>query len=413
MGVIKFDMAQGILAVLLSTSVIAGAARAEEVEVIHWLHTGSESAAIAHVAKGVEDRGSTWVEIVPPDSVAGAQALFTSRIGGGNPPGGMFASIGKQAIDLGAEGVLRNIRPLVDAENLVSTVPQFALDIVSGPGGELYAVPLAFETQNFIWYSIPALQAAGVEPPKSWAEFLEAAPKLQEKGIIPIAVGAQGWQLTILHFSILTSLLDQDGFFQVYRDKNAEAAGGSQVVESFRILRALSDMADEGAANRAWNDTLNLMAEGKAGIYVMGSWAGGELASMGKAYGTEWGCSIAGGDTWIVGATGFMIPDLGRESKGQDDFIRALLDPAVQTAFSVDKGSIPSRTDASTEGLSDCAKMVATGMGEGRGVPNPNALLSGDAQGQISDLLMEFWSNKDMTAEDAAAKFAGIVTNDL
>jgi len=400
------------VAALLAAS-LAAPAIAEEVEVIHWLHTGSESAAIQHVANAVEALGSTWVEIVPPDSVAGAQALFTSRIGGGDPPGGMFGSIGKEAIDLGSQGLMRDIRPLVDGENLVATVPQFALDIVSGENGELYAVPLAFETQNFIWYSIPALAAAGVEPPTSWDQFLADAPKLQEAGIIPIAVGAQSWQLNILHFSILTSLIGQDGFMGLYRDKDPAVGEGAGVVDSFRILRALSELADEGAANRAWNDTLSLMADGKAGIYVMGSWAGGELASMGKVYGTEWGCSIAGGDTWIVGATGFMIPDLGRESKGQDDFIRALLDPAVQTAFSVDKGSIPSRTDADTAGLSECSQMVAQGMAEDRGVPNVGALLSGDAQGQIGDLLMNFWADPSVTPEDAAAQYAQIVLNDL
>lgn len=409
---LKNMRSRGLLVALLATSTLVGAAQAEEVEVIHWLHTGSESAAIQEVAKGVEALGTTWKEIVPPDSIAGAQALFTSRISGGNPPGGMFGSIGKDAIDLGAQGVLRNIRPLVDGENLVSTVPKFALDIASGPGGELYAVPLAFETQNFIWYSIPALNAAGVEPPKSWQEFLDSAPKLKEAGIIPIAVGAQGWQLTILHFSILTSLVGQDGFTALYAGKDAAVGNGDGVIESFRVLRALSDLADEGSANRAWNDTLSLMADGKAGIYVMGSWAGGELAAMGKVYGTEWGCSIAGGDTWILGATGFMIPDLGRESKGQDDFIRALLDPAVQTAFSVQKGSIPTRSDASSEGLSECSKMVAKGAAEGHGVPNPNALLSADAGGQISDLVTNFWSDKSITAEDAAAKFADIVLND-
>ncbi len=401
------------LALYLGSVALAAPLAADEVEVIHWLSSGAESAAIQTVAEGVEARGSTWVEIVPPDHAAGARALFTSRIGGGNPPGGMFLSIGKEAVDLGDQGVLRDISDFVTAEGLVATVPQFALDIASGADGALYAVPVAFETQNFMWFSPPAFAAAGLAPPASWTEFVEQAPKLKEAGLIPIAVGAQGWQLNILHFSILTSLLGQERFQAFYAGKDAAAGESPAIVQSFEILRALSENADPGNTNRAWTDTLNLVADGKAAIFVMGSWAGGELAAMGKTYGTDWGCAIAGGETWIAGATGFMFPDLGRESKGQDDFIRALLDPAVQTAFSVHKGSIPSRTDASAVELSECSQMVASGIAAGQGVPNPNALLSADAVGQISDLLMNFWSDPAITPEDAAGRFSRIVLNDF
>lgn len=400
-------------AVALVAGGLTATAQAEEVEVIHWLNTAAESAAIQHVANKVEDLGSTWVEIVPPDGNTGAQALFASRIGGGDPPGAMFGSIGKQAQDLGEQGVLRDIRALADAEGLVATVPQFALDIVSGPEGQLYAVPLAFETQNFIWYSVPVFAAAGLEPPATWADFLAMAPTLQEAGIIPIAVGAQGWQLNILHFSILGSLLGKDRYMAFYGDQDADVAASPEVAESFRILRELSAMADAGNANRSWTDTLNLVASGQAGIFVMGSWAGGELAALGKEYGTDWGCAIAGGDTWIVGSTGFMIPDMGRESTGQDDFIRALLDPVTQTAFSVDKGSIPTRTDADTSALSACSQMVAKGMAEDRGVPNASAIVSSDAAGQVTDLLVNFWSDPSVTPEDAAAQFTDIILNDF
>lgn len=403
--------ARSISTVLAAGTALAAPAQANEVEVIHWLTTGAESAAIQQIADAVEALGTTWIEIVPPDHAAGANALFTSRIGGGNPPGGMFLSIGKQASDLGEQGVLRDISGFVADEGLIDTVPQFARDIAAGPDGELYAIPVAFETQNFIWYSTAAFDAAGIEPADSWAGFLEQAPALQEAGIIPIAVGAQGWQLNILHFSILASLVGTDGYLAFYRDQDASAAEEA-LVESFSILRSLSELADEGNSNRSWSDTLNLVADDRAGIFVMGTWAMGELEAMGKEYGTDWGCAIAGGETWIVGSTGFMFPDIG-ESEGQDNFIRALLDPDAQTQFSVHKGSIPSRGDADVSFLGECSQMVAAGMNEGRGVPNTGALLSGDATGQISDLLMSFWSSPSMSAEDAAQRYARIVVEDF
>jgi glucose/mannose transport system substrate-binding protein len=397
----------------LALALAAAETQANEVEVIHWLSSGAEAAAVQAIADGVENLGTTWIEIVPPDHASGARALFASRIGGGNPPGGMFLSIGKEAVDLGTQGVMRDISGFVADEGLIASLPQFAVDIASGPDGELYAVPVAFETQNVIWYSIPAFEAAGLEPPADWDSFLQQAPALEEAGIIPIAVGAQGWQINILHFSVLTSLLGVDGFNAFYVDHDTTGFEGDHVTRSFEILRALSALADDGNANRGWTDTLNLVANDEAAIFVMGTWAGGELAAMGEEYGSHWGCAIAGGDTWIAGATGFMFPDLGEASEGQDNFIRALLSPEVQVEFSIHKGSIPSLTEASSIDLPECSQMIAQGMGEGRGVPNPSALLSGDAQGQIADLLMNFWSDESVAPEVAAEQFTSIVFNDF
>ncbi|SLN61615.1 ABC transporter substrate-binding protein [Roseisalinus antarcticus] len=399
----------GVAAVMLG----APLAQADEVEVIHWLSSGAEAAAVQALANGVEALGTTWVEIVPPDHASGARALFTSRIGGGNPPGAMFLSIGKEAADLGEQGVLRDISGFVADEGPIDALPQFAVDIASGPDGALYAVPIAVETQNVMWYSVRAYEAAGLEPPTDWEGFLEQAPALQDAGIIPIAVGAQGWQLNLLQYSIQTSLLGVDGFGAFYFDHDRDGFDEADVTRAFEIIRTLSELADDGNVNRSWTDTLNLVANDEAAIFVMGTWAGGELVAMGEEYGTDWGCNIAGGDTWIAGATGFRFPDLGAPSEGQDDFIRALLTPEVQVQFSIEKGSIPSLTSASSIELPECSQAIAQGMQEGRGVPNPNATLSGDAQGQISDLLMNFWSDPGVSPQDAAENYTSIVFDDF
>ena len=64
-------------------------------------------------------------------------------------------------------------------------------------------------------------------------------------------MGAQAWQLNILHFSILTSLIGKDGFDALYAAKDEGMAANPAITESFAILRALSENADPGNANRA------------------------------------------------------------------------------------------------------------------------------------------------------------------
>lgn len=138
-------------------------------------------------------------------------------------------------------------------------------------------------------------------------------------------MGAQGWQLSILFHSILLGQGGDEFFDAVINKKDAEAAGSDKVVQAFATLRALTAYADAGASNRARNDTLNLVAEGKAGMQVMGSWAGAELKKMGVEYGTKWGCSLPPGNTkLILEGAGFQFPKVTDEDEvaGQDLFIR-------------------------------------------------------------------------------------------
>ncbi|WP_226781697.1 ABC transporter substrate-binding protein [Oceaniglobus trochenteri] len=397
------------LTAALLGSAIAVPALAEEVEVVHWLTAGAESAAIQVLVDGVEARGTTWIDLATPGGGSDARALFSSRLAGGDPVGALFMSIGPEAIELGEQGVVRDVEGFAQENDLIASVPDFALDIARGSDGELFALPVALETQNFMWYSLPAFEAAGIEPATTWQGLIDAAPALKEAGIIPLAMGAQGWQIDILFTAVIASVAGPEKYLAIYRDRDADAAASDDVLEAFRIMRALSELQDEGSSNRAWNDTLNLVAQDKAAVQVMGSWAGAELASMGETYGTDWGCALAGGGGAIVGSTGFAFPVLSENEGGQNDFILTLMDPAVQTAFSVQKGSIPARTDASTEGLSECAVVAAESVAAGNGMPNVSAVLNPDSRGQINDMMANFWSNPSMSPEDAAKTFASLI----
>ncbi|WP_164127571.1 extracellular solute-binding protein, partial [Stenotrophomonas maltophilia] len=69
---------------------------------------------------------------------------------------------------------------------------------------------------------------AGLPVPANWQEFVAAAPKLKEKGIIPLATG-DAWQVTGIFNVMIPSLGGKDLFLKVYQDKNAEAAAGPEM----------------------------------------------------------------------------------------------------------------------------------------------------------------------------------------
>lgn len=243
--------------------------------------------------------------------------------------------------------------------------------------------------------------------------MLDAVPALEAAGIIPVAVGAQGWQLGILMSSIIVGTGGADLYRATIMEHDAEAARGEGMVEAFRVLRALSEAADAGAANRAWNDTLNLVAEGRAAMQVMGSWAGAELAAMGLEQGTAWDCALApGSEAVVVEGAGFMFPAQASEEAeaGQDILVEVLLDPEVQVEFARLKGAVPPSEGADVSGLDSCTRLAADAMGgEAGAVATISASVSPDAWGQIQDMLANYWSDPSITPEAGAESLAAIL----
>ena len=60
--------------------------------------------------------------------------------------------------------------------------------------GSIYGVTYTYGDRSGIWYKPANLAKAGVEPPKTWDEFLASFGKLQAAGFAPpVAIGAKYW----------------------------------------------------------------------------------------------------------------------------------------------------------------------------------------------------------------------------
>lgn len=403
-------IAAGTLASGMALGAGAAAQDAPGIDVVHWLTAGAESAAVQVLADEVEARGGAWIDSAAPGGGADARAMLMSRMAGGDPPGASFLALGPEAIALGEGGALRDVRSVAEEHGLGAITPVM-VEVATAADGALYALPIGLETQNLMFTSPEALEEAGVAAPETWEQFLsETAPALEEAGIIPIAVGAQGWQLGILFSSVVVGAGGAELYRSVVMEHDAEAARGEGMVEAFGVMRDLSALADPGAANRAWNDTLNLVAEDRAAMQVMGSWAGAELRNMGLEQGAEWDCALApGSDAVVVEGAGFMFPR-GAGEAGQDLLIEVMMDPAVQARFAEVKGAVPPSREADTSGLSPCTQLAADALAEdGGGLATISASVSPDAWGQVQDMLSNFWSDPSMTPEAAAEQFAAII----
>jgi glucose/mannose transport system substrate-binding protein len=88
-----------------------------------------------------------------------------------------------------------------------------------------------------------------------------------------------------------------------------------------------------------------------------------------------------------------------------------MMDPAVQTEFNAFKGALPARLDANVAELDACAQLGQKVLAGGAANQLPNFALafSPDTQGQIEDLLGNYWSTPSMTPADAAKQLSTII----
>jgi ABC-type glycerol-3-phosphate transport system substrate-binding protein len=95
--------------------------------------------------------------------------------------------------ELADAGILRPIDELWASAGLDSVLDQSWKDLGS-TNGVTYGVQYTYGDRSGIWYKTAHLEKAGVEPPKTWDEFVASFDKLKAAGFAtPVAMPAKYW----------------------------------------------------------------------------------------------------------------------------------------------------------------------------------------------------------------------------
>ena len=282
-------------------------------------------------------------------------------------------------------------------------------DIVNPPSlldsctldGRIYCVPINIHSWQWLWLSHQAYEEAGVDVPTNWDEFVAAAPALEEAGKIPLAMGGQPWQQNGAFGVMAIALAGIEAWEAVNVDQNAEVAAGPEFARVFeaaaeaRALSARSNVQD-------WNQATNMLITGQAGGQIMGDWAQGEFQVAGLVAGEDYSCLPGLGVNEIIstGGDAFYFPKVNNAETeaAQLELASLMLSQEAQVAFNLKKGSLPVRGDVDLEAANDCMKRGLEILASGNILPDANQTLSPDTQGQIEDMMTEFWSDQNYTA---------------
>jgi glucose/mannose transport system substrate-binding protein len=405
-----------------ATTVIAAAAALAmsaahaggEVEVLHYWTSGGEAKAASALKATLEAKGDTWKDF----AVAGgagdaAMTVLKSRVVSGNAPAA--AQIKGPAIQEWAkEGVLANIDDVAKAEKWDSLLPKVVADVMKYKGNYV-AAPVNVHRVNWLWANSEVLKKAGVaKMPTNWTEFFVAAEALKKAGVIPVAHGGQSWQDFTTFESVVLGVGGTDFYKKALLKLDASALNSPKMEEALETFRKIKGYTDKNAPGRDWNLATAMVIRGEAGMQFMGDWAKGEFLAAGKAPGKDFQCAAAPGTasayTFNIDSFAMFKVKGNEKAQAQKDLASAIMAPAFQELFNLNKGSIPVRLNMDLAKFDDCAKLSAKDFEadakSGSLVPSiaHGMAVSPAAEGAIKDVVSQFWNTDKMTAKEAMTK---------
>lgn len=399
---------------LAATAMVsASAASAVELEVTHWWTSGGEAAAVSKFADAWNATGNTWVDGAIAGSGGTARPIIISRILGGDPMAATQLNHGRQAEELIEAGMMLDLTEVAEAGGWTDIVnPSSLLDSCT-LDGKIYCVPVNIHSGQWLWLSHDAYEKAGISVPSDWNEFVASAAKLEEAGLIPLAMGQQGWQQNLAFGAITIAVAGLDAWRDVTVNKNAETARGAEYTAVFQAVADARELA-RGSNVQDWNQATNMVITGMAGAQLMGDWAQGEFSVAGLVEGEDYSCLPGLGLNAILDTGGdafyFPVNDDPEITAAQKELAAMLISPEVQVSFNLAKGSLPVRGDIDMAAANGCMQKGLGILADGGILPSGDQSLSADTQTQIEDLMAEFWSG-DMPAADAQARYADLIAS--
>jgi glucose/mannose transport system substrate-binding protein len=395
---------------LALSAAISGPAMAATLVIHQDMTAPGELKAINDLKSAWEKGGDRWSDLtIPHDS--GATVTLESLVAGGNPPDIFFSADPGLYRDLKAKDRLLDLDGYFKSPDGLAAykgMPEFLHDVIQIDGEKVRA-PNSLHIDGMICYNLAVAKSAGVDPDswKSFDDFYGDFNKIAAKGVIPLAFGADSFQIGYL-FHSLTADFAGNLYDKIWGAKpDLAALDTPEFRKVLGELRKVQQHTDSGAPNRKWNDATNMVITGRALMQIQGDWITGEFRAAGKEQGKDYSCMAYPGAKGIavtVNVWGFVDSHDPAKTAAQQRFLAANFDPKVQVQFALDKGSTPPRLDVDRSQLPPWTQKVLGMLAQpGYVHESPQINIDQDWKGALWDVAGKFWSDPGMT-DDAAVK---------
>jgi raffinose/stachyose/melibiose transport system substrate-binding protein len=252
---------------------------------------------------------------------------------------------------LASTGLITDISDAVDeygwADMLapsLQTTAKYSEDGVMG-GDTWYGIPNYGEFVG-VYYNLDMLEAAGLEVPTTYDEFIDVLDAFVEQGVTPLAEAGAEYPLGQLWYQLALSEGDRQfvNDYQLY--ENPVDWQGPEVTYASETLL---DYVDKGYIA---SDVSSVVAEdagvafinGTAPIFVSGSWWYGRFVE--QATGFDWTMTAFPGADLSLGSSGnlWVVPENATNKELAYEFIDITMRPEIQAILG-NNGGLPVAAD--------------------------------------------------------------------
>lgn len=331
-----------------------GGGGSEPVELLHGWSSGDGSAAFEAMHEGFQEAHDTETDV---NAIGGSgnttlNARISTRLGNDNPPSSWAEWPGQNLTQFTSEDLLADIEEDVWGENDMKDAylqgPQEAAQV----DGQYVAVPTNIHRINNLFFNKSVVESAGIDPAslETPADLVEAAATVEEE---TDAIGfAQAmtnpWTTLELWACVFLGEHGEEAytsFIEGEGDRDAVQSSWETVVE-------LSEYFNDDAGTVNFQQANQYILDGDAAFFDNGDWAAQMYISQEDfAFEEDWGHVAFPGTSgmYSLNMDSWVYPANAPNPEGTKQWLRYLGTKDAQVRFNTRKGSIPPRSDVSTE----------------------------------------------------------------
>ncbi|MFM5083592.1 ABC transporter substrate-binding protein [Aeromonas veronii] len=345
----------------LSFSVIAllsAPVAASQVEVLHWWTSGGEAKAVEVLKSEWTKQGNQWNDFaVQGGGGKSAMTVLKSRALAANPPEAAHLK-GYELKEWAGLGFLRDLSPMAEHLGWYSQMPPMVRATLS-QNGALMAVPTGIHRVNWLWLNRKVFERNKLTPPTDWAQFVTVSDQLKKRGITPLAIGNEPWQLAVLFETVALGEGGKEFYRKAFLEQDSATLTGPDMVRVLTRFQQLRAYVPQKYAGLKWHQATNLLESGGAAMQVMGDWVKGELSAGNYRPGEDIACLPSPGSAGLFSYNLDSIAMFKQRDpaqlQAQGDLAQLLMTPQFQEEFNRVKGSIPALTNPDMSKFDRCA----------------------------------------------------------
>ncbi len=240
---------------------------------------GSDGAAISALGKVFEEHGGIWQHNPVPGFTTEMMNKLRAEILAGDPP----AISQLKGPEIAAWS---KIAPTVDISPWVKQAdfdPRYRRSLPKAVSRPVTGSRCRCRSIASTRCSCPLREWNGpklTKPPANWDEFNEAATKMKEAGMTPLANGGIRWD-DGMKFEIALAGIDPDIYRRAIMQLDTDALKSKQVLAAFEQTRRFANWMNPNIAAQSWGVNLPEFMKGNMGMVLMGGWAQGNLLRAG------------------------------------------------------------------------------------------------------------------------------------